>query len=220
MDFQPKEINLPFELLENAAELARYQGWSEEVYRDLLAVRHGTLAESEFLARYRWEKAVMVLDLTGFTQTTMEYGELHAILRILEAHMVCLPVIRDGGADFVRSFADDLVALFNDPCQAVSTAVTIHTRMNDLAASNGGRGASCCIGIGYGQLLKIGPNLAQGDEMNRASRLGEDIAGASETLVTENVYRAVTDLPGFEFERPASSKAPFPYYRLTTRKSR
>ena len=39
----------------------------------------------------------------------------------------------------------------------------------------------CCIGIGFGSVFAIGPNLAQGDEKNRASKLGEDIARAGET---------------------------------------
>ena len=43
----------------------------------------------------------------------------------------------------------------------------------------------CCAGVGYGRVLAIGPNLAQGDEMNRASKLGEDLAVKAETLITD-----------------------------------
>lgn len=204
----------PYPLLEDAAELARYRGWSETVYRDLLAVRSGALSEADFYTRYYWQKAVLVLDMTGFTRTTMEHGELPALLRILDAHRVCLPVIRDGGADVIRSFADDLVALFDDPYQAARVAFEIHVRTREFANQNSGRGARCCIGIGFGKVLKIGPNLAQGDEMNRASKLGEDIADGGETLVTENVRSALAHKSDIEILDLVGDKTLFPYYRI------
>ncbi len=52
---------------------------------------------------------------------------------------------------------------------------------------------NAAIGIGHGKVFTIGPNLAQGDEMNRASKLGEDIARAKETLLTERAYDALKD---------------------------
>lgn len=211
MDAPPKSF--PFPLLDDARDLASFQGWSEEVYRDLLALRAGTLSESEFFRKYHWEKTIMVLDMTGLTRFTMEQGELAALLRIVEAHQVCLPVIRDGGADVIRSFADDLVALFDDTYQALVTAFEVHERLREFARHHDGPVTQCCIGIGCGRVLRIGPNLAQGDEMNRASKLGEDIANGEETLVTENVRAALSDRAELRFEAAAGPDAPFPYYR-------
>lgn len=203
---------VPFPLLEDPKELAGYQGWSEEAYRDMLAVRSGEMSEDEFYSRYEWEKAVLVLDMTGFTSTTIERGALPALLRIVEAHQVCLPAIEHGGASLIRSFADDLVALFDSPAAALTTAFEIHARMRHFAENHGGLGARCCIGIGYGKLLKIGPNLAQGDEMNRASKLGEDIAKGEQTLVTERVMQALQGSGAFHFTPAEAAALPFPYY--------
>lgn len=211
MDATTKKF--PFPLLDDARELARYEGWSEGVYRDLLALRVGELSEQAFLEKYQWEKSIMVLDMTGLTRFTMEQGELAALLRIVEAHRVCLPVIKDGGADVIRSFADDLVALFDDAYQAVSTALEVHERLREFAEHHDGPVTRCCIGIGHGRVLRIGPNLAQGDEMNRASKLGEDIAQGEETLVTENVRSALADRRELRFDSVDRSTAPFPYFR-------
>lgn len=216
MDSVP--TTLPFELLEDAAELARYEGWTEQVYRDLLAVRAGQLSEADFYQRYHWQKSVLVLDMTGFTRTTIEQGELPALLRIVEGHQICLPVIRDGGADLIRSFADDIVALFDDPYAAVRAAFEIHDRTREFADKHDGLGVQCCIGIGFGNLLKIGPNLAQGDEMNRASKLGEDIAGGGDTLATENVRKALANRPGLGFDAVTGPDLAFPYYRTEIKK--
>lgn len=207
--------SVPFELLEDAAELASYQGWSEQVYRDMIAVRGGELSEAEFYRRYHWEKAVMVLDMTGFTRTTIEHGELTALLRIVEAHQICLPVMRDNGAGLIRSFADDLVALFDEPGTAITAAFEINARTREYAAKHNGLGAECCIGIGYGKVLKIGPNLAQGDEMNRASKLGEDVAKGGEILVTDNVRKAILGRKGVEVLEIADNQLPFTYYSVT-----
>lgn len=202
----------PFELLDDPKALASYRGWSEQVYRDMLAVRAGQLSEADFYARYEWQKSVMVIDMSGFTRHTIEQGELRALLRIVETQQVCLPVIRDGGAELIRTFADDVVALFDDPDKALRTAFELHARIREFVDEHDGLGARCCIGIGYGKMLRIGPNLAQGDEMNRASKLGEDIAREEETLVTTNVADFLDGRGEFRFSEPEPPGELFPYF--------
>ena len=85
---------------------------------------------------------------------------------------------------------------------------------------NGGQHDPDCIAqtptILHGKVLRIGPNLAQGDEMNRASKLGEDIANARETLVTENVVNALAGRDEFVFS-PLPAATVFPYFRASGR---
>ena len=66
-------------------------------------------------------------------------------------------------------------------------------------------------------MYAIGPNLAMGDEMNRASRLGEDTARGNETLVTSNAYFALRSRSDVQFEQLASDDQLFPYYRALPR---
>jgi class 3 adenylate cyclase len=47
------------------------------------------------------------------------------------------------------------------------------------------------IGIGYGELLLVGPDDAWGEEMNLASKLGEDLADCDQILLTEAAGRAL-----------------------------
>ena len=93
---------IDFELLSNPEELARYRGWSAENYRDLLSVQENRMSEAEFDDKYLSEKAVLVLDLTGFTETALKSGAVHSFLRVLDAHKLCLPVLNDQRAEFVR----------------------------------------------------------------------------------------------------------------------
>ena len=125
---------------------------------------------------------------------------------------VCVPVLHEHDATLVRAFADDLVALFDEPGQALDAAFEIHRRIalfnHSTHASE--KPAQACIGIGYGDVYAIGPNLAMGDEMNRASKLGEDTARGNETLVTANVYFALRNRSDVLFEQLAQRRPVVP----------
>jgi class 3 adenylate cyclase len=210
---------IDFELLSNPEELARYRGWSEEIYRDLLSVEQNRMSEAEFDNKYLSEKAILVLDLTGFTETALKSGAVHSFLRVLDAHKLCLPVLNDQRAEFVRVFADDIVALFSTADRALEAALEIHRRTNSKSWLKGGpiQHARCCIGLGFGPVYTIGPNLAMGDEMNRASKLGEDIARGGETLVSEGAYRALCGRSDVIFKEQVTDDPLFGYYRVDQR---
>lgn len=205
----------PHELLEDSQELSSFRGWSEDVYRDFLALQQGKLSSEEFHLKYQRQRAILSLDMTGFTLSAMNIGELQSLLRILDAQRVCIPVLKDFGADLIRCFADDIVAIFDDPNKAVDAAFEIHRRVELFANSElaSDHPTQCSIGIGFGQIFEIGPNLAQGDEMNRASKLGEDISRASETLLTERTYDAIKKRRDINFKRQSSDDQLFPFYR-------
>ena len=207
--------SFPHELLEDSQELSSFRGWSEDVYRDFMALRQGELSSDEFHLKYQRQRAILSLDMTGFTLSAMNIGELESLLRILDAQRVCIPVLKEFGADLIRCFADDIVAIFDDPNKAIDAAFEIHRRI-ELFANSGmasDHPTQCSIGIGCGQIFEIGPNLAQGDEMNRASKLGEDISRASETLMTERAYDALKERSDINFKLQRSDDQLFPFYR-------
>ena len=207
--------SFPYELLEDARELASYCGWSKDVYEDFLACQKGTLGYQEFLDKYQQQSTIMSIDMTGLTASAMQIGELQSLLRILDAQKVCIPVLKDHSARLIKCFADDVVAIFHDPNHAIDAAFEIHRRMELFQHSNQASNdpTQCCIGIGCGKIFAIGPNLAQGDEMNRASKLGEDIARANETLLTELAFEALKERSDVSFELQISDDQLFPFYR-------
>jgi class 3 adenylate cyclase len=198
-------------------ELARCGGWTPDVYRDMLAYQSGRLDKAEFDAKYLYRKAILVMDLTDFTTSCFNGCEIQAFLRILDAQKICVPVLREHDAGLIRAFADDLVALFDDVGRALDAAFEMHRRVQRSAerALAGDNPPRCCIGVGYGEVYAFGPNLAMGDEMNRASKLGEDTARGTETLVTENVYKALRDRKDVDFEPIVDDAWQFPYFRAS-----
>lgn len=205
-----------FPLLEDPVELARFHGWARTVYDDLLALQSGRMSNSEFDKKYLVKRAILVLDVTGFTVTAIHGGAIRSFLRILDAHKICFPVLREYGALFIRAFADDVTALFDGCRSALDASFEIHRRIDVHNQSLEKHQASleCCIGIGYGPVYEIGPNHAMGDEMNRASVLGEDIARGGETLVTENVHQTLGQPGEATLAAQTGDDLLFPYYRV------
>jgi len=205
----------PYPILDDPDKLGDLKGWHRDVYEDFFAVQRGQLSEEQFWGKYRWRRAILSLDMTGFTSSTIREGELQSLLRICDAQKVCVPVLQEYGAGLIRCFADDIVALFEDPVATLDASFEIHRRIrlfnkSEHAASNP---TECCIGIGYGDVLAIGPNLSQGDEMVEASKLGEDIARANEVLLTERAYEALEHLNNVQFEPQLQDDQLFPFYR-------
>ena len=210
-------MTYPYQLLDDVKNLASFDGWSEEVYQDFFNLQRGKMTEAEFSEKYYRERAILSMDMTGYTLSTMRHGELQSLLNILDAQRVVIPVLQEFGAELIRCFADDIVALFLEPNAAVDAAFEVHRRIRLFNASPlaSQDPTQCCAGIGFGRAFAIGPNLAQGDEMNRASKLGENIARASETLITERAYAAIVNRDDIRFECQDQDDLLFPYYRAT-----
>ena len=210
-------MTYPYPLLDDTFALANFKGWSSEVYEDFFRLRAGDISEAAFRYKYSRERAILDIDMTGFTLSALEVGEINSLTRIFDAQRVLLPVLQDHGAELIRCFADDMVALFNDPGVALDAALEIHRRIRQFNASPlaSAHPTVCCAGIGFGSVFAIGPNLAQGDEVNRAAKLGEDIARGNETLVTERAHEAVASRSDLAFQRQDQDDLPFPFFRVT-----
>lgn len=69
-----------------------------------------------------------------------------------------------------------------------------------------------CVGLGYGDVLRIGDSDVFGAEINAASKLGEDTAKAHEILVTGSVKKAANGT-----NTSLASKRSTPFHRGQTR---
>ncbi len=134
----------------------------------------------------------MVLDMCGFSRLTARYGIIHFLAMIHRLHGIVLPIIRAQGGTVVKTEADNVFAVFPDVAPAVATSIEIQQRLHaaniflpedwDLHAS---------LGIGYGELLMIGDDDLYGNEMNIASKLGEDIAGRGEVFLSDAAHARI-----------------------------
>lgn len=145
--------------------------------------------EKQLLALFSVPKAILVLDMSGFSRTTRMYGIVTFLLMLHQTRKLCDPCIRRHGGILVKAEADNLFCLFEQPAQAVAAAREIIASMNTAnCLLPDSRQLRASIGIGFGETLYIGDEDLFGDEVNLASKLGEDIAAASEILVTTEAF--------------------------------
>ena len=165
---------------DDAAELARLLDARNEHPESLAEI------DAEIWQRFGHTRAVLVLDMCGFSRLTMRYGITHFLAMIRRLQTIVRPVIAAGGGHVVKTEADNVFATFDDVPQALATARAIQRSLDaantflpedwDLHAA---------IGIGYGPLILVGDDDLFGSEMNIASKLGEDVAGRGEILLSE-----------------------------------
>lgn len=172
--------------------------------------------EREVESIFGEEKAILVLDMSGFSRTTQRLGITQFLLMIHQMRLIAQPCVIAHGGLVVKAEADNLFCLFDSVPDAVGASQDITER---LAAANlllpEDKDLYVSIGIGYGRLLNIADNELYGNEVNLASKLGEDVAERGQILLTATARAQLgeTSLPLRE-EWISISGLTLPYYSL------
>ncbi|HKX31795.1 MAG TPA: adenylate/guanylate cyclase domain-containing protein [Blastocatellia bacterium] len=130
-------------------------------------------------------KAVLVLDMSGFSRTTQQYGIISFLLMIHQMQLICRPCVEESGGLVIKADADNLFCLFDTVEDAIVASREILARLNAVnLVLPIDRQLYVAFGIGHGRLLNIANQDIFGDEVNLACKLGEDIAAKGEILLT------------------------------------
>lgn len=143
--------------------------------------------DAEIQAVFSVNRAILVMDMTGFSRTTLAHGVIHFLTMIHRMNEIAQPVIERHGGTLVKFEADNVFAVFITVDQAVSAASDL---IRCLEAANtvlpdemDMRGK---FGIGYGEILLLHDGDLFGAEVNLASKLGENMAAPNEILLTQS----------------------------------
>jgi class 3 adenylate cyclase len=151
--------------------------------------------DREIWATFGETHAVWILDMCGFSRLTMRYGITHFLAMIHRLHGIVRPIIGRLRGRVVKTEADNVFAVFERVEDAVGAARDVQEQLataNAFLPDDWDLHAS--IGVGYGELLMIsGDDDFYGNELNLASKLGEDIAEAGEILLTEAAHDRLID---------------------------
>ncbi|MCU0606728.1 MAG: adenylate/guanylate cyclase domain-containing protein [Candidatus Edwardsbacteria bacterium] len=152
----------------------------------------------------RW--CVMFTDLAGFSRNVAEYGIVHFLQNIYRSECLLAPVVERYDGLILKFEGDSFLAVFRSPRRAVAAALEMQRELagfnRDLAPENQ---VLLGVGLGYGPMLRIGDSDVFGAEVNAASKLGEDVAGPGDVLVTANVRAAVGKVRGSVFRKLAAA---------------
>jgi adenylate cyclase len=142
--------------------------------------------EQSLWADYGAEFAVFVLDMSGFSLLTRKYGIVHYLAMVRRMQLTTEPIVKSHGGFMIKYEADNCLAMFPEPVAAVRAAIEMQNAfaaVNLLTPEDQDIHISC--GVDYGKVLIIGREDCFGDPVNRASKIGEDVAAAGEVLVTK-----------------------------------
>ena len=147
--------------------------------------------ENERIRLKIWERfgtmgTTFISDMANFSSTSRTRGICQFLKMIHRAREAIRPIIADNQGLLLKCDADNCYAYFEHADHAVQASFDINAELFRL---NGQRDLSerifLSVGIDYGRLLLVGDEDFYGDPVNTASKLGEDLAGKSETLITE-----------------------------------
>ncbi len=161
-------------------------------------------------------RAVLVLDMSGFSRTTQAHGVVSFLLMIHQMRLLAAPTIEARGGVLVKAEADNLYCLFDGVGDAVSAAREIIRQLSTVnVLLPATRRLYASIGIGFGDILVLGDDDLFGDEVNLASKLGEDVAQGGMILLTEAARADLNDLVKTTEERASISGLALVYHAVT-----
>lgn len=148
--------------------------------------------ESTLWENYGEEQTVFVLDMSGFSRLTRKYGIIHYLSMVRRMQLTSEPIVKSFDGYMIKFEADNCFAIFPTPLQAVNASVAMQHAFdaaNLLTADDLDIRIAC--GIDYGKILIVGSDDCFGDAVNRASKMGEDIAEAGEILITKDAMNMI-----------------------------
>jgi len=136
------------------------------------------------------ERSVLFADLRGSTSLFESLGNAEATAVVTQSVALMRHAVQRAGGNTVKTLGDGLMAVFDDPAQAIAAAITMHDSLDMLLAQ--GRvnnqvaqqhALKMQVAITCGEVVEIAGDCF-GDAVNVASRL-LDHAGDNETLVSD-----------------------------------
>lgn len=169
-------------------------GLFEDIRRFSGQRSESTRFEADVWEKYGSRCAMLVLDSSGFTRSTQESGILSYLTCIIRLRDMMEQILARFDCISWRAATDNVFAEFKTADGAIEAALEIQRSVSaaNIQVQNSGK-FGVCIGIGFGDVLRSRSEGVFGNEMNLASKLGEDLAGIGEVLLTESAYQEISE---------------------------
>jgi adenylate cyclase len=173
---------------------------SEDRLQKLIGERLRDDADKGEIDRRIWdlfgeEWCIMATDLAGFSRGVAEFGIIHFLQTIFEAERILVPVVESYDGILLKVEGDSFLVIFRNVQKALQAAIEMQCT---VARYNVGKPREehvlLGVGLGFGEVLRIGDSDVFGVEVNSACILGEDTARQFDILTTEAVREHAGDL--------------------------
>jgi len=154
--------------------------------------------ENTLWAEYGTTRAVLVMDMSGFSRLTQKYGIVHYLSMVRRMQLTSQPIIESINGRVVKFEADNCFAMFHTVLDAVKAAIRMNTAFDAINRfTEDAFDIRVSVGVDYGDVLLTGEPDYFGDVVNTASKLGEDVAGPGEILITERAFQEIPPETGY-----------------------
>jgi class 3 adenylate cyclase len=165
---------------------------------------------------FEQERAVLILDMSGFTRATRQGNIISFLLSINQMRRLAVPAVESHRGILVKAEHDNLTCLFDSVEDAIRASREITERLesaNVILPSDKELYAS--IGIGFGPILNVENEDIYGNAVNLTSKLGEDVGELGDVLLTPGAYKQIVDQEmKFEERKVSVSGLELKYYAL------
>ena len=130
--------------------------------------------------------------MSGFSMLTRKYGIVHYLSMVKRMQLTTEPIVKSYSGEMLKYEADNCFAVFPEPLSAVKAAIAMqHAFSAENLLTSDDLDIHIAVGIDYGKLLIVGHEDCFGDPVNRASKMGEDVAAAGEILITKEAMAMI-----------------------------
>lgn len=134
------------------------------------------------------DRAVLVLDMSGFSRLTRRFGIVHYLALVRRMQNTAGPLVAAHNGQVVKFEADNLFGAFASATDALQCARAIRQKFAELNEETADeKDVKVSIGMAWGRILVVDNGDYFGDAVNVACKLGEDLASASEILIDKSL---------------------------------
>ena len=145
------------------------------------------LSEAQGRGRGERELAILFTDLVDFSDWALEAGDTMAVELLRRVGKVVEPPLIARGGEIVKRLGDGLMAVFDDPGDAVEAALEATAALDGVEVN--GHCPRLRAGVHFGKPRKLGGDYF-GVDVNTAARVMQ-AAGPNELLVSETACERV-----------------------------
>ncbi|RDH84624.1 MAG: adenylate/guanylate cyclase domain-containing protein [endosymbiont of Galathealinum brachiosum] len=142
--------------------------------------------------------AVCVIDMCGFTRASQEKGIIYYLSMVRRMQIIVEPIIKEHNGSVVKFEADNCFARFNTVEEALKAVKYIFVAIDATnRTTHDDLDIDLSIGIDYGKYLLLEDTDYWGEPVNRASKLGEDIADKNNILLTDTAWEQIKNTDNY-----------------------
>lgn len=168
-------------------------------YANALTAEERKSIDQALWQKFGHKKAVLVMDMSGFSLLTQKFGIVHYLSMVKRMQITTKPIIESFGGQVVKFEADNCYAAFDHIEDSIQAAVALNRAFDAINLHTDETfDIRVSIGIDYGDVLLIGGPDYFGDVVNRACKLGEDIAGPGEIYIHRAAFEQASAEAGFQ----------------------